>query len=502
MDYKEGAGRPGDLNIGHQVRKRDRRLEPETIMKESTDHAHAHVVLLPYPSQGHINPLLQFAKRLASKGVKVTLATTHYTVNSICVPDVRVEPISDGFDQGGYAQAKNEDLYVSSFRTNGSKTLSELIKKYQNSSFPVICVVYDSFLPWALDVAKEHGLYGAAFFTNSAAVCSIFCRIHHGLLSLPVKNEDAPLLIPGLPPLNFPDLPTFVKFPESYPAYLHMKLSQYSNLDKADWILGNTFEALEGREAKSISELWPGKLIGPMVPSAYLDGRIKGDRGYGSSLWTPLSEQCSEWLETKPKQSVVYVSFGSMVSPTAEQMKEVAWGLKESGLHFIWVVRESQQDKLPDGFIDSTKEKGLVVTWCNQLEVLEHPATRCFVTHGGWNSTLEGLSLGVPMIGLPQWADQLTDAKYVEEIWEVGVRAKEDEKGIVRKQELLKCLKEVMEGERSEVIRKNAGKWKKKSEEAMSQGGSSDKNIDYFVNSLPCHTNGKAKHLNGNCVQA
>lgn len=205
-----------------------------------------HVVLLPYPSQGHINPLLQFAKRLASKGVKATLATTHYTAKSIDAPNVGVRPISDGFDEGGYAQAENEDLYLKSFKANGSRTLSELINRYKNSGFPVNCVVYDSFLPWALDVAKEYGLYGAAFFTNSATVCSIFCRIHHGLLTLPVTLEDTPLSIPGLPPLNFIDLPTFAKFPESYPAYLAMILTQYSNLDKADWIFGNTFQELEG----------------------------------------------------------------------------------------------------------------------------------------------------------------------------------------------------------------------------------------------------------------
>ena len=205
-----------------------------------------HVVVVPYPSQGHINPLLQFAKRLASKGVKATLATTLYTVNFIRAPNIRVEPISDGFDDGGFAQAGNEDLYLTAFKTNGSRTLSQLISKYQNSTHPINCVLYDSFLPWALDVAREHAIHGAAFFTNSATVCAIFCRIRHGLVTLPVKPEDTPLLLPGLPPLNFPDVPTFVKFPESYPAYLAMKLSQYSNLDEADWVISNSFEELEG----------------------------------------------------------------------------------------------------------------------------------------------------------------------------------------------------------------------------------------------------------------
>lgn len=221
-----------------------------------------------------------------------------------------------------------------------------------------------------------------------------------------------------------------------------------------------------------------------MVPAAYLDGRIEDDKGYGASLWEPLSDDYIKWLETKPPKSVVYVSFGSMVSLTLEQMEEIAWGLKESGLHFLWVVKESEQDKLPDGFVDSTKENGLIVTWCNQLEMLENQAIGCFVTHCGWNSTLEGLSLGVPMVGVPKWADQLTDAKFVEEIWGVGLRAKEDDKGVVRKEELVMCLKEVMEGERSQQIKKNASKWRELAKKAVSEGGSSDKNINEFVQHL------------------
>ncbi|KAE8023405.1 hypothetical protein FH972_009100 [Carpinus fangiana] len=460
-----------------------------------TKECRSHVVVIPYPSQGHINPLLQFAKRLASKGVKATLATTHYTIKSICAPNVGVEPISDGFDESGFAQARNVDLYLKSFKENGSRTLSQLIHKFQHSKSPVTCVVYDSFLPWALDVAKQNGIYGASFFTNSATVCHIFCRIHHGLLSLPLKLESGPLLIPGVPPLNFPDLPSFLRLPESYPAYLAMKLSQYSNLDKADWIFDNTFEELEGEEAKGVSELWPAKLIGPMVPSAYLDSRIEDDKGYGASLWNPLGVECIKWLETKPRKSVAYVSFGSMVSLTAEQMGEIAGGLKDSGLPFIWVVKESERGTLPDGFVESTKEKGLIVGWCNQLELLAHPAICCFVSHCGWNSTLEGLSLGVPMVGVPQWADQLTDAKFVE-VWGVGVRAKEDDKGVVRKEELIMCLKKVTEGEKRAEIEKNANKWRESAKITLSEGGSSDKRMNEFVKQLMIRANEKGEEAN------
>uniref|UniRef100_A0A803PHH6 Glycosyltransferase n=1 Tax=Cannabis sativa TaxID=3483 RepID=A0A803PHH6_CANSA len=443
-----------------------------------------HVLVVPYPSQGHINPLLQFAKRLAFKGVKATIATTHYTVKFICAPNIGVESISDGFDDGGFSQAKSEEVFLKSFKANGSSTLSQLILKYQNTDHPVNCVVYDSFLPWALDVAHQHSIYGAAFFTNSATVSSIFCRIHHGLFSLPLEPKNMPLCIPGGPPLEFRDLPSFLRLPESYPVYLAMKLSQFSNLEKADWVFGNTFHGLEAEVAKEICNHWPGKLIGPMVPSTYLDGRIEGDKGYGADLWNPLSEQCMKWLETKTPNSVIYVSFGSMVSLTEEQMGEIAWGLKESGFYFLWVVKEHDRIKLPKGFIELSKDEGLVITWCNQLEMLAHEAIACFVTHCGWNSTLEGLSLGVPMVGIPQWADQLTDAKFVADIWEVGVRPNEDEKGVVRKEELIKCLKVVMEGKRSQKIRMNSLIWKSKALEAIGEGGSSDKCITEFATFL------------------
>ncbi|KNA08530.1 hypothetical protein SOVF_161400 [Spinacia oleracea] len=456
---------------------------------EENDLSMPHVVVIPYPSQGHINPLLQFAKRLASKGIKATLATTKQTLSSIStLHNIAVEPLSDGFEDGGKPEAGAEDVFLNSFKSNGSKSLVGLIEKYRNTSFPVTCVVYDAFLPWALDVAKDYGLLGAAFFTNSATVCSIFCCVDRGLIELPIKPDAVGCALPKMPLFKGNDLPSFLKKPESYPAYLAMKLSQFSNVDLADWMFCNSFEDLELEVIEGVTEKWPAKLIGPMVPSSYLDGRIEGDNGYGASLWKPLSEKCKEWLQNKPRKSVIYISFGSMVSLTQEQAEEIAYALKESNYYFLWVVRESQFNKLPKGFQEevSRTQRGMIVTWCNQLEVLAHEATACFVTHCGWNSTLEGLSLGVPMVGVPQWSDQLPDAKFIEEVWEVGVWAKEDDRGVVRRENLRECLKEIMEGKRSEEIRENASKWRELSKKAVSHGGSSDINIEDFVQHLRC----------------
>jgi len=165
-------------------------------------------------------------------------------------------------------------------------------------------------------------------------------------------------------------------------------------------------------------------------------------------------------------------------------MAEVAWGLKNSNCYFLWVVRASEEKKLPSNFLQETTEKGLVVTWCPQLDVLAHKAIGCFMTHCGWNSTLEALSLGVPMVAMPQWTDQPTNAKFIVDVWRVGIRIKVDEKGIVTKEEIEMCVGEVMEGERGKEMKKNSMRWKELAIEAVDEGGSSDKNIEEFLAKL------------------
>lgn len=215
----------------------------------------AHVLAVPYPSQGHINPMLQFSKRLSSKGLKATFATTVFisrTMNpeSFGSDDVDIDTISDGCDDGGFSEAKSIHDYIKRLEAAGSKTLAELIIKNKNSSHPFDCVIYDAFLPWALDVAKRFGLVGAAFFTQACAVNYVYYYSYHGLLSLPVTSS-VPVSIPGLPLLQLRDMPSFIYVAGSYPAYFEMVLSQFCNADKADFILVNTFYKLEHEVSNS-----------------------------------------------------------------------------------------------------------------------------------------------------------------------------------------------------------------------------------------------------------
>ncbi|KDP45197.1 hypothetical protein JCGZ_15062 [Jatropha curcas] len=453
----------------------------------------AHCIVLPHPAQGHINPMFQFSKRIQNKGVRVTLVTTKFVSKTIkhkpsSTSSIVLETISDGYDEGGIDQAESVEVYLESFKKVGTKTLCDLLDKLNDNGFPVSCIVYDAFMPWCLEVAKKNGLVGAVFFTQSCAVDIIYYNVYKGLIKPPLDRETQ-VLAPGLTPLEVEDLPSFVHHFGSDPAVFDMLVDQFSNIDEVDWVLCNTFYELEQEAADWLAKLWPLRTIGPTIPSMYLDKQLQDDKDYGFYIYKPNNEACKNWLNGKPKGSVVYVSFGSLATLATEQIEELSWALKSitisNNYYFLWVVRESEQTKLPRNFIQEISEKGnLVVKWSAQLDVLACEAIGCFVTHCGWNSTLEALSLGVPMVAMPQWTDRSTNAKYIMDVWKMGIRAHVDEKGIVREDAIRDCIQKVMDGERRECIKENVEKWKKLAKAAANGGGSSDRNITEFVDNL------------------
>ncbi|KAL9384572.1 hypothetical protein Peur_021582 [Populus x canadensis] len=410
----------------------------------------AHCLVVSFPAQGHINPMLQFSKRLEHKGVKVTPVTTIVLSPTPSCLDHPPVPIKS---------------YLDRFWKVGLQTLDNLVEELSGSDCPLDCIIYDAFMPWGLDVAKKFGLVGAAFFTQSCAVDSICYHVHRGLIKLPVTETQ--ILVPGLPPLEPQDLPSFIYHLGTYPDFFDMLLDQFSNIDRADWVFCNSFYMLEREVADWFAKLWPFRSIGPTLPSMYLDKQLENDRDYGFSLFMQKNDVCMNWLNDRPKGSVVHVSFGSLVDLKAEQMEELAWGLKRSDCYFLWVVRASEESKLSKDFAEESSAKGLVVRWCSQLEVLAHEAVGCFVTHCGWNSSLEALSLGVPMVAMPQRTDQSTNAKYITDVWNMGVKAAVDEKEIARRETIESCIREILEGEKGKEIKRNASKWKELAKEAV-----------------------------------
>ncbi|XP_054781767.1 UDP-glycosyltransferase 74G1-like [Prosopis cineraria] len=460
-------------------------MEGETEARRS-----AHCVVLAYPAQGHINPMLEFSKRLQDGGISATLVSTRFFCNKLHkLPgsNIAVETISDGFDDGGINEAVRRKVnYYDRLREVGTQTLIELIEKLNETGKPVDCIVYDSFLTWALEVSRKLGLLGVSFLTQNICVDSIYYHVNMGKLKLPlVKDEN--ISLPGLTCFEPWDMPSFLYEYEPGSAVLDLVVGQFSNIEEADWILCNSFYELEIEVADCMRKIWPKlRTVGPTIPYKFLTNntnnkKVEDEEDYGFAIFK--SEECTKWLDNQPKQTVVFVSLGTMVSINEEQMEELAWGLTDSEVAFLWVVRESEESKIPSNFPRRT-QKSLVVPWCHQLKVLSHEAIGCFVTHCGWNSTLEALSLGVPMVLMPLWSDQRTNAKIIKDVWKVGVRVQFDEKGIVRRQALKKSIREIMKEEGRSEVKNNAIKWKNLATKAVNNGGSSWNNIEEFKDSL------------------
>ncbi|KAI7745553.1 hypothetical protein M8C21_025823 [Ambrosia artemisiifolia] len=418
----------------------------------SSSQKQPHVLVISYPAQGHVNPMLQFCKRLVAKGIKATFATT--------------------------LSFSKTDVYFPKLREVGPKSLSDLVLRLDCP----IAIIYDGFLPWALDVTKRFGLIGAALFTQTCAVNSIYYHVNRKLLTLPLT--DSVVSVPGLPRLENYETPSFVHKLGLFPAVCDLVFNQFTNIDQADWVFFNSFYKLEEQVLDWMGNLWRVRTIGPSLPSMYLDKRLLDDKDYMVNILNPRGIKCMNWLNGKPKSSVVYLSFGSMTQPGPEQMKEIKCGLTDGGFTFLCVVKSCEEDELFKEFVNGKSKKGLVVTWCPQLEVLAHDSIGCFITHCGLNSIIEAIGLGVPMVAMPQWSDQTTNAKYVEDVWGVGVRAKPDANGLVSCRDLGLCIREVMEGEKGIEIKKNVMKWRDLAKEAIGAGGSSENNIDEFVAEL------------------
>ncbi|CAH9120848.1 unnamed protein product [Cuscuta epithymum] len=438
------------------------------------------IIAIPLPYQGHINPMLRFCGCLSARGLKVTLVLTHGVAKSMLssLSGATVELISDGTDSGDPPRTFGE--YVTRMRAAISEGVAGVIEKKKKSGCSAAgggVVVYDSFMPWLMEVGRAGGLRVAAFFTQMASVCSI-----HYQNMLERKRDcrsSEGVCLPCLPVMDSGDLPSYSYFGDIAEEVAVFAGNQASNMHEADWCLFNTFDALEHEIVKHMGAKWAVKTVGPLVPTPskrLMD--VKRDR---IDLFKLDNEVYIKWLDSREPKSVVYVSFGSLIVLSEEQMEEIAMGLAQSNKSFIWVVRESEESKLPKDFKSKTWEKGIILQWCHQVEVLSHHAITCFMTHCGWNSTIEALTLGVPMVGIPQHDDQLTNAKFMEDVWQVGIRIKTSETKLVTRHQISGSIKQVTEGAKANELQKNAAKWKRLAEEATSEGGSSDVNIRDFI---------------------
>ncbi|OAY72253.1 Crocetin glucosyltransferase, chloroplastic [Ananas comosus] len=454
---------------------------------------HKHFLVATFPFQGHINPALNLAKRLAlaaAPSASVTFSTTtaaHRRMfpsassrsdddDNILHDDglLTYAPFSDGHDHG----------WNGNFAARGR---------------PVSCIIYTIILPWVADVARRHGIPSTLYWIQPASVFAVYYHYFHGydgVISAHHRDPSSVVNLPGLPPHDMRDLPSFLvdsieETSAFYSVYRALR-DLFAVLDKEKEIGGarptvlvNTFEELEPRELASINEHLDAVPIGPVLKPSLFSDNVDVEAEAGGDLFERDDEQrYVEWLDARPEGSVVYVSFGSLSTATKAQLEELLQGLEGCGRPYIWVVRRDNRGEGPAG-LQERAEKGVVVGWCDQLKVLSHRAVGCFVTHCGWNSVLESLACGVPMVAAPRMSDQGMNARLAAAAWGTAVRARLSAEGVLERDELRRCLETVLgEGDGAAEMRRRAETWREKAMQALSKGGSSDRNLTAYVESI------------------
>jgi UDP-glucoronosyl and UDP-glucosyl transferase len=302
-------------------------------------------------------------------------------------------------------------------------------------------------------------------------------QLTNGYLDTPVD------FVQGFKNMRLKDFPSFMRTIDPNDIMLKYVLFIMHQASMASAVAINTFGELEQPVLEQIATMLPS--IYHIGPVSMLSHQIKESslKTLGSNLWK-IQPGCLEWLEGKKTASIVYVNFGSVTVMTNQQLVEFAWGLANSGYEFLWIIRpdlvRGDTEVLPEEFLEETKGRGLLASWCHQEVVLRHPAIGAFLTHSGWNSTLESISSGVPVVSWPFFAEQQTNCRFACTEWGIGMEIDNN----VKRLEVEALIREVMGGEKGKRMKKRAMEWKESATMATENGGSSLVNFEKLVNEV------------------
>ena len=392
-----------------------------------------------------------------------------------------------------------------------------LAKLNDSGGPPVTCIFSDAIMSFTLDAAQELGIPDLLLWTASA--CGFVGYVqYHNLIDkgfTPLKGitpnpdlkkvfskfyfpadsdvsyfiaDDSYLTngyldtvidwIPGMKSIRLKDMPSFIRTTDPDDVMLGFAVGQLERARKGSAIIFNTFDTLEQEVLDAIAPMYP--TIYTIGPLQLFSNQIQDSelQLIGSNLWKEEPE-CLKWLDSKEPNSVVYVNYGSITVMTPLQLIEFAWGLANSNQTFLWILRpdlvSGESAILPPQFVAETEDRGFLAGWCPQEQVLSHPVVGGFLTHNGWNSIIESLSAGVPMISWPFFAEQQTNCRYCCTEWGVGMEIDSD----VKRDEVEKLVRELMEGEKGKQMKQKAVEWKNTAEAATTgPHGSSFLNLE------------------------
>ncbi|KAL3521156.1 hypothetical protein ACH5RR_019305 [Cinchona calisaya] len=440
------------------------------------------LVLFPVPFQGHINPMIQLANLLHSKGFTIIIIHTKFnSPDQSKYPDFTFHIIPDGLAEEHDDEASTSDITLFLKQLNFNcfvpfrECLANLLSNVENED-PISCLITDTNWYFTQDIADGFKLPRIAFRT-----CSICCFLAYQLLPLfrekgYLQKQDSQLEVrlTEFPPLKVKDIP-FMKSRDHRVVDKFIR-QMIEKTKAASGLIFNSSKELEENELIKIGQhiCIPTFVLGPLHKyfPASSSSLLKQDR-------TAIS-----WLDKQAPKSVIFVSFGSIAEMDEAQLSEVAWGIANSKQPFLWVIRpgllQNSQElvRLPNGFLEAEDGRGYIVKWAPQQEVLAHPAVGAFWTHSGWNSTLESICEGVPMICSPFFGDQMVNSRFVNDVWKIGVQL---EKGLARG-EIEMVIRRLMSEKEGEEIRATAMSLKEKINSSLEEhGGSSNQSLESFI---------------------
>ncbi|BFG41882.1 hypothetical protein CerSpe_281560 [Prunus speciosa] len=475
-----------------------------------------HVFLFPFMAHGHMIPVADMAKLFAAQGAKTTIITTPLNAprfskatrsrktNSGSI-EIEIKTIEFPSLEAGLPEGCEilESLPTPKLLLNIFKAaclLQEPLERLLLEDQPT-CLVADMFFSWATDAAAKFGIprlifHGISFFSLAASDC---VRQYE-----PFKNtssDSEPFVIPDLPgeiKMTRAQVPDFVKYNIENDLTPLIKQTKEAEV-RSYGIVVNSFYELEPVYADYYRKVLGKKAwhIGPLS-LCNSDNEEKAYRGKEASI---DEHECLKWLDSKKPNSVVYVCFGSVAKFNNSQLKEIAIGLEASGVEFIWVVRKGkddcdvgEEDWLPEGFEESMEGKGLIIRgWAPQVLILDHVAVGGFVTHCGWNSTLEGIAAGLPMVTWPVSAEQFYNEKLVTQVLKIGVGVGAQKWWMkvvgdcVKREAIEKAVTQIMVGEEAEEMRSRAKGLAKQARRAIEKGGSSHSDLNALIEELSSH---------------
>ncbi|WCJ25612.1 UDP-Glycosyltransferase superfamily protein [Euphorbia peplus] len=415
------------------------------------------ILVIAYPAQGHVLPMMELSQCLVKHGFKITFVNTEYNhdrvLNSLLEKDyigeyINLVSIPDGMEC--MEERNNLGKLTDSLFNYVPGKLEELIRKINESeddNEKVSCVIADENNGWALEVASKMNIRCAAFWPASAALLAFMFQVPNLIDDGIVDNNGAPLkhqkiqMAPGMPSINTENLVWRCIGDEITNRIIFDALQKNSETVKlAEWIICNSAYDLEPGAFTLAPKILP---VGPLLSNTR--------QGHSAGCFWKEDTECLKWLDQHPPNSVIYVAFGSFTIFDKAQFQELALGLELTGKPFLWVVRPgitTEANVYPEGFEDRVANQGIMVEWAPQQKVLSHPSVGCFMSHCGWNSTMEGVANGVPFLCWPYFADQFVDETYICDVWKVGLNFERDEFGIVRREEIKSKVEKVLSDEK------------------------------------------------------